>query len=92
MKKKLEKTRKLNLNSTDYLTEYDVKSIMHYDGTLRGHFSKPIMTVKNGKSIEVNREMSPLDIQKLNEMYPCKPTHVVCGMSYGLTFVECLYF
>ena len=72
------KANKFNWTSTDILTEYDVKSIMHYDGTLRGYFSKPIMTDKNGKSIEVNREMSFLDIQKLNKMYPCK-SESVCG-------------
>ena len=53
---------------------------MHYDGTLRGHFSYPIMTDKiTGKGIEVNRKMSTLDIQKLNKMYPCKPIGPVCG-------------
>ena len=81
------KTYKFNWTSNDYLTEYDVKSIMHYDGTLRGHFSKPIMTDKNGKSIEINREMSPLDIQKLNKMYPCKSINPVCG-KFGAIFCE----
>ena len=53
---------------------------MHYDGTLRGRFSYPIMTDKiTGKGIEVNRKMSTLDIQKLNKMYPCQPTGPVCG-------------
>ena len=53
---------------------------MHYDGTLRGHFARPIITDKiTGKGIEVNKEMSPLDIKKLNKMYPCKPTGPVCG-------------
>ena len=75
----LEKLKKFNLTSTDYLTEYDVRSIMHYDGTLRGYFSKPIMTDKNGRGIEVNREMSKLDIEKLNKMYPCESTDPVCG-------------
>ena len=47
---------------------------MHYDGTLRGYFSTPIIKDKNtGKGIEVNRKMSPMDIKKLNQMYPCKP-------------------
>ena len=68
-----EKTEKIDRMSTDNLTAYDVKSIMHYDGTLRGFFSKPIMTDrKTGKSIGVNKELSQLDIEKLNKMYPCK--------------------
>ena len=71
--------------STDNLTAYDTKSIMHYDGTLRGFFSEPIMTDrKTGKSIGVNKELSQLDIQKLNKMYPCKPKASTCG--------EFLYF
>ena len=54
---------------------------MHYDGTLRGRFRSPIITDKiTGKSIGVNREMSPLDIEKLNQMYPCaKQTIPDCG-------------
>jgi len=53
---------------------------MHYDGTLRGLFLNPIMTDKiTGKGIAVNREMSPLDVQKLNKMYPCQPKGPVCG-------------
>ena len=73
------KTSKINSDSAD-LTEYDVESIMHYDGTLRGFFAKPIMTnKKTGKSIEVNREMSRLDIKKLNKMYPCRSVDSACG-------------
>ena len=76
----MEKTSKINWPSTDNLTEYDIHSIMHYDGTLRGHFTKPIMTDKiTGKGIAINREMSPLDIQKLNMMYPCKSMNPICG-------------
>ena len=55
---------------------------MHYDGTLRGRFSikTPIMRdKKTGKSIEINKQMSPLDIQKLNKMYPCKTRKSTCG-------------
>ena len=71
-----EKTlKKFNGTSTDNLTEYDIHSIMHYDGKLRGYFSNPIMVDKiTGKGIEMNKEMSPIDIKKLNEMYPCKTT------------------
>ena len=69
----LKKTSKINWPSIYNFTEYDIHSIMHYDGTLRGHFTKPIMTDKiTGKGIAINREMSPLDIQKLNKLYPCK--------------------
>ena len=52
---------------------------MHYDGTFGGFFSKNDPVMKDnitGKSIEVNREMSPIDIRKLNEMYPCKSTNL----------------
>ena len=54
---------------------------MHYDGTLRGRFRRhPIIVDKfSGKGIEVNKKMSQLDIQKLNKMYPCKPTGPVIG-------------
>ena len=53
---------------------------MHYDGTMRDFFAAPIMTDKTtGKSIGVNRKMSPMDIQKLNKMYPCKSADPVCG-------------
>ena len=58
--------------ANDTSTAYDTQSIMHYDGTLRGFLSTPIMTDKiTGRSIGVNREMSPMDIEKLNKMYPC---------------------
>ena len=56
---------------------------MHYDGTLRGYpyLSSPIMTDKTtGEPIGVNREMSPIDIHKLNQMYPCTVSSApVCG-------------
>ena len=75
-----EKTFKFNWTSTDDLTDYDIHSIMHYDGTLRGRFSYPIMTDKTtGKGIEINRKMSLLDIKKLNKMYPCQSTGPICG-------------
>ena len=62
------------------LGPYDVKSIMHHDGTLRGRFRNPIMLDKRtGKGIEVNRKMSPLDIAKLNMMYPCATSDFGCG-------------
>ena len=76
----LQKTLKFNLTPNDTATAYDTRSIMHYDGTLGGIFSTPIMTEKiTGKSIGVNREMSPIDIQKLNKMYPCKQVDHLCG-------------
>ena len=79
----LEKTSKIKWPSTDNLTEYDIHSIMHYDGTLRGHFVYPVMTDKiTGKGIEINRKMSSLDIKKLNKMYPCQSTVPACGKFY----------
>ena len=74
------KTLKFDLTPNDTSTAYDTQSIMHYDGTLRGFFSTPIMTDKTtGKSIGVNMKMSSMDIQKLNKMYPCKQTNLICG-------------
>ena len=52
--------------------EYDTSSIMHYDGTLNGNFPNPVMIVKKtGKGVGLNTEMSPIDIETLNKMYPC---------------------
>ena len=53
---------------------------MHYDSYLNGFFPVPIMVNKTtGASIGVNKEMSPIDIRKLNAMYPCKSTNSSCG-------------
>ena len=72
--------KKASKIDTEQLTEYDIHSIMHYDGTLRGRVTQPIMTDKiTGKGIDVNKEMSPLDIKKLNKLYPCQPTSRGCG-------------
>jgi len=74
------KTQKFVPTPGENLTAYDTASIMHYDGTLRGYFQTPIITdKKTGKSIVVNRKMSPMDIKKLNQMYPCKQTNLICG-------------
>ena len=68
---------------------YDVTSIMHYDGKLRGISQTPIMTDKRTrKSIGVNREMSPMDIKKLNKMYPCKPAQPSCGRFLQFHFLN----
>ena len=53
---------------------------MHYDGLLKGFFENPIMKDKRtGKPIGINKELSKMDIQKLNKMYPCKPEAASCG-------------
>ena len=53
---------------------------MHYDGFLRGRIEHPIIIDKQtGNGIEVNKNMSSLDIKKLNQMYPCNTTDPVCG-------------
>ena len=71
--------QKINLTST-YLSEYDTKSIMHYDGLLRGVFQHPVIKDKlTGKGIGINKNMSSLDIEKLNKMYPCKGKDPICG-------------
>ena len=76
-----EKTQKYYPTPGDDLTRYDIESIMHYDGTLRDILPIPILTDKiTGKSIKINKKMSPLDIEKLNQMYPCAgPTIPDCG-------------
>ena len=62
---------------------------MHYGGTLGGRFRSPIITDKiTGKSIGVNREMSPLDIEKLNQMYPCTETAPTTFQQTPLTMVS----
>ena len=71
---------------------------MHYDGTLRGRFPSPIIVDRlTGNGIEVNKEMSPLDIQKLNEMYPCKPSDPPFGQykmmtTYGVPYTGTIRF
>ena len=53
---------------------------MHYDGFLGGRIQHPIIIDKlTGKGIEMNKNMSSLDIEKLNQMYPCNKTDPVCG-------------
>ena len=66
------KTEKFDSTPMNSLTAYDKQSIMHFDGTLRGYFSTPVMTDKiTGKGIPFNTELSPSDVQRLNKMYPC---------------------
>ena len=87
---KFEKTKQFDY-PIDKLAPYDVESIMHYDGTLRGHFSYPIMKdKKTNKGIKVNRQMSTLDIQKLNEMYPCNPGSS-CGKLFNFSSTNFLH-
>ena len=53
---------------------------MHYDGFLGGRIQHPIIIDKRtGMGIEVNKEMSSMDIEKLNKMYPCNKTNLICG-------------
>ena len=60
-------------NSTaSFLTEYDSRSIMHYDSYGNGVFRNPAMVKLNGSIIEPNEKMSDLDIVTLNKMYPCE--------------------
>ena len=82
----MRKFQKYNYSPGD--DPYDVTSIMHYDGRLRGHSQTPIMTdYKTRKSIGVNREMSPMDIQKLNKMYPCEQANPSCGKFLHFEFL-----
>ena len=87
----IDKTQKYNPDPHDDLSPYDIKSIMHYDGTASGVFKNAIMTDKiTGKSIESNRQMSPMDIQKLNKMYPCRSIPS-CGKFSAASF-HCYLF
>ena len=64
---------------------------MHYDGTLRGFFSDdhPIMKDKiTGNNIGVNTNMSQMDIQKLNDMYPCRQIDSACGKCSAILFYD----
>ena len=61
------------LNSTaSFLTEYDLRSIMHYDSHGNGHFKKPAIVKLDGSIIKPNTKMSDLDVITLNKMYPCE--------------------
>ena len=53
-------------------SEYDDKSIMHYGGSKEGcrNSKEPYMVLKStGKAIPDNKELSPLDIKFLKEVY-----------------------
>ena len=73
---------------------------MHYDGTLGGRFSEnnPVMEGIHGEKITVNKELSPLDIAKLNKMYPCQQTGPSCGklfhdeLNYDISYVTYDYY
>ena len=53
---------------------------MHFDGTLGGFFKTPVLKDKiTGEGIEINKELSALDIEKLNAMYPCTSVKLSCG-------------
>ena len=54
-----------------YLSEYDVRSIMHYSSTVNGLFPDPVIKQKDGSLIQGNTKMSDIDIKTLNKMYPC---------------------
>lgn len=57
--------------NTTVTTPYDVFSIMHYDSFGNNYFQNPVIRTINGSLIEQNKNMSELDIQSLNNMYPC---------------------
>ena len=60
-------------NSINSTSEYDYKSIMHYDSYVNGYYRfNPVLTKKDGSIIQPNKQMSDLDIQTLNKMYPCQ--------------------
>ena len=56
---------------------------MHYDGLLSGlqtdRNNSIIKDAITGETIGKNTKLSKLDIQKLNEMYPCKQQGPGCG-------------
>ena len=74
------------LNSTaSFLTEYDSRSIMHYDSFGNGVFRSPAMVKLDGSIIEPNTKMSELDIATLNKMYPCQNS---CDQGKTIFFFE----
>ena len=64
--------RRFQNKTASFLTEYDTRSIMHYDSYGNGVFRNPAMVQLNGSIIEPNTKMSELDIATLNKMYPCE--------------------
>ena len=65
------------LNSTASFSskEYDILSLMHYDGFMNGFWDAStgpaIIDLKTGQAVPKNTKMSKLDIKTLNKMYPC---------------------
>ena len=57
---------------------YDIHSIMHYDSFSNEYFNhkKPVILTRNNYTIKVNTKMSPIDIKKLNHMYPSKENSI----------------
>ena len=54
--------------------QYDIHSIMHYDSFNDEKYNQkyPVILTRNSDTIKVNIKMSPIDIAKLNQMYPPK--------------------
>ena len=54
--------------------QYDIHSIMHYDSFNNEKYNQknPVILTRNNDIIKVNTKMSPIDIAKLNQMYPPK--------------------
>ena len=55
---------------------------MHYQGTFKDDQNREVIIMKDrktGASIGVNKELSLLDIKKLNKMYPCQTVNPTCG-------------
>ena len=55
---------------------YDFNSIMHYDSFSNEYFKKPIIMSNNKEKINVNKKMSPIDVAKLNQLYPFKENSI----------------
>ena len=55
--------------------EYDILSIMHYDGFMNDFWDAStgpaIIDKSTGQAVPKNKKMSKLDIKTLNKMYPC---------------------
>ena len=64
--------RRFQNTTASFLTEYDTRSIMHYDSFGNGVFRNPAIVKLDGSIIEPNTKMSDLDIITLNKMYPCE--------------------
>ena len=78
------------LDSTEFYnltSPYDYKSIMHYHFNAHA-INKSFPTIRAIKvpfQIEINENLSDIDVEELRTLYNCKP-----GILIGIHFIYCL--